>query len=225
MSTVSRNLKKLRKERNMTQDELAEKISVTRQTISNWETGKSQPDLELLVLLGEKLGTDAHELIYGNRKNEYVRFQKKKIFLTVLFLLLAVIEGVLELTIVPSMRDAFQYYFRYYGALIAFAFIFRPLAFFDIGCFIMSFNTLFFNLTLQKKTKRIIVLVSLGLIAIPSYTIVSAAIWLLFNAGPPNPLISGLSFADVSGLDLILLFVFPLLGGAGLFIGTRRNSK
>jgi len=225
MSSVSRNLKKIRKERNMTQDELAEKVSVTRQTISNWETNKSQPDLDSLVLLGEVLGTDAHELIYGNRKNEYVRFQKKNVFLTVLFLLLAVIEGVLELTVVPSMIKTFRYYFRYYGALTVIAFIIRPLTFFDIGCLLMSFNSLFFNITVQKKTKLIILLVSLGLIAIPVYTIVSAAMWLLFQVGPPNPLISGLSFADVSGLDLILLFIFPLLGGAGLFVGSRRNSE
>lgn len=42
MAKVSKNIKKLRTEKNLTQDALAEKINVTRQTISSWENGVSQ---------------------------------------------------------------------------------------------------------------------------------------------------------------------------------------
>lgn len=46
---LGKNIMKIRKDNNLTQDEFAEKYFVTRQTISNWEIGKSYPDLETLV--------------------------------------------------------------------------------------------------------------------------------------------------------------------------------
>ena len=62
---VSKNLSVLRKRANFTQDALAEKLHVTRQAVSNWETGKCQPDVETLTALSEALGCDITELIYG----------------------------------------------------------------------------------------------------------------------------------------------------------------
>ncbi len=46
---LGKNILKIRKDNNLTQDDFANKYYVTRQTISNWETGKSYPDLETLV--------------------------------------------------------------------------------------------------------------------------------------------------------------------------------
>ena len=45
---LSAQIKKYRTELNLSQEELAEKVYVTRQTISNWETGKSYPDIHSL---------------------------------------------------------------------------------------------------------------------------------------------------------------------------------
>ena len=50
---VGKFIKKLRKDNNLTQDDLAEKYYVTRQTISNWENGKSYPDLGTLVKISD----------------------------------------------------------------------------------------------------------------------------------------------------------------------------
>ena len=59
-----------------TQDELAEKLFVTRQTVSNYETGRSRPDVEMLAKIAEVLDTDANTVIYGlpedtGRKKKY----------------------------------------------------------------------------------------------------------------------------------------------------------
>lgn len=51
--------------KNMTQDELAEKLFVTRQTVSNYETGKSRPDIEMLTRIAETLETDPNTVLYG----------------------------------------------------------------------------------------------------------------------------------------------------------------
>ena len=68
MSKVSKNLKKIRIEKKLTQDVLAEKLHVTRQAISNWENDKTKPDIESLELLAEVLEVDIEELIYGEKK-------------------------------------------------------------------------------------------------------------------------------------------------------------
>ena len=55
MAEISKNIKKFRKESEMTQQELAEKLNVTRQTVSNWENGKTQPDIDMLQNIAGEL--------------------------------------------------------------------------------------------------------------------------------------------------------------------------
>ena len=47
--TLGNNIKKIRNDANMSQEDFAEMFGVTRQTISNWETSKSYPDLGTLI--------------------------------------------------------------------------------------------------------------------------------------------------------------------------------
>ena len=60
-------LKELRKEKNLTQEKLAEKLNVTSRTVSRWETGVNLPDLSLLVELADFYGVDIREIIDGER--------------------------------------------------------------------------------------------------------------------------------------------------------------
>ena len=62
---VGENIKKIRVEKRMTQEELAEKLSVTRQAISNYETGKTQPDIETLNKIASIFEVSIEEVIYG----------------------------------------------------------------------------------------------------------------------------------------------------------------
>ena len=72
MSRIGKNIKKARAEKGYTQEQLAQKLSVTRNTISNYETGHSNPDIEMLQMLAEALETDPNTLIYGEKKNQSV---------------------------------------------------------------------------------------------------------------------------------------------------------
>ena len=65
MANVGKNIRRLRNEKRMTQDELAEKLFVSRQTISNYETGKSNPDIDMLLKIAEIFQTDVTVLIFG----------------------------------------------------------------------------------------------------------------------------------------------------------------
>lgn len=60
---LSENLKNLRKSKGLTQDELAIKLNVVRQTISKWEKGLSVPDSEMLIRIADELDTSVNVLL------------------------------------------------------------------------------------------------------------------------------------------------------------------
>ena len=60
---LSENLKNLRKAKGFSQEELAARLHVVRQTVSKWEKGRSVPDAELLVRLAEELDTTPAALL------------------------------------------------------------------------------------------------------------------------------------------------------------------
>jgi len=53
LTKIGQTIESLRKEKNMTQDELASKLYVSRQAVSKWETGKSLPSIEVMISLTE----------------------------------------------------------------------------------------------------------------------------------------------------------------------------
>lgn len=59
-------IKRLREEKNMTQQQLADKLSVSAKKISKWETAKGYPDITLLESIANALSVSVTELIYGN---------------------------------------------------------------------------------------------------------------------------------------------------------------
>lgn len=65
MRDIGKNIRALRVRRGLSQDQLAESLHVTRQTISNYETGRSRPNVEMLTALAEALGADVKEVLYG----------------------------------------------------------------------------------------------------------------------------------------------------------------
>ncbi len=76
MSKISKNIKQLRQERGMTQDDLAQKLFVTRQAISSWENDRTQPDVHMLGKLREVFGVSIEELIYGKKRNTVLELEK-----------------------------------------------------------------------------------------------------------------------------------------------------
>jgi len=60
----------LRKEKNMTQKELADRLNVTDKAVSKWETGKGFPDVKLMEPLARELGVSLVELLQGERQQE-----------------------------------------------------------------------------------------------------------------------------------------------------------
>ncbi|MBQ8075428.1 MAG: helix-turn-helix transcriptional regulator [Oscillospiraceae bacterium] len=72
-------LKALRKEKNLTQEQLAEQLGVSNRSISRWETGNNMPDSSLLTEIAEFYDVSIPELIYGERKRETMKEDVKEV--------------------------------------------------------------------------------------------------------------------------------------------------
>lgn len=72
-------LQALRKEKGLTQEQLAEHFNVSNRTVSRWETGTNMPDISLLVELADFYSVDIREIIDGERKNENMNEEIKSV--------------------------------------------------------------------------------------------------------------------------------------------------
>lgn len=75
--------KELRKEKGLTQEQLAEQFGVSRRSVSRWETGSSLPDIELFVEMADYYEVDLRELLDGERKKEKMNEELKETVLKV----------------------------------------------------------------------------------------------------------------------------------------------
>lgn len=66
-------LKELRKEKELTQEQLAEKFGVSSRSVSRWENGNTMPELGILVELADFYEIDIKEIIDGERKSEIMK--------------------------------------------------------------------------------------------------------------------------------------------------------
>ncbi len=101
---LSHQIKKFREQRHFSQEDLSEKIFVSRQTISNWENGRSYPDVQNLLLLSNLFGVSLDELVKGDvnimkRKVSSSKLQRWAIGMLVSMLVLAIVTIPAALTL------------------------------------------------------------------------------------------------------------------------------
>ncbi len=109
---IGTEIKKRRAQMNLSQEELAEKVYVTRQTVSNWETEKSYPDIHSVLLLSQVFGTTVDALLKEDivkmkseiNRNEIKRFNKYSgIFSILLILTILLTAPLIALLMVEGM--------------------------------------------------------------------------------------------------------------------------
>ena len=66
--TINQNLRQLRLDCGMTQEQVAGKIGLTRQALSSYESGRTRPDIEMLMRLCEVYNTDLDAILYGTSR-------------------------------------------------------------------------------------------------------------------------------------------------------------
>lgn len=76
-------LKELRKEKKITQEQLAERMGVSRRTVSRWETGSNMPDLDILIELSDYYDVELRDLLDGERESGQMDKELKETVLKV----------------------------------------------------------------------------------------------------------------------------------------------
>ena len=150
--TIGGNLKKLRVAQGLTQDQLAEKLHVTRQAVSNWERNVSHPDLDQLEDIAAALGVEVTTLLYG--PPQPYRPSRKRVGVTVglaaaAVTAFAVCHGGLE----PWLVQGYQRGYPGYGLLYELLF-FGPVLGLLLGIAAGGVLGLRFPLTLERRARQ-----------------------------------------------------------------------
>ena len=92
-------IKEIRKQNNLTQKELADKLGVTYQAVSKWETGLNIPDIGIIRQISKMYNVDINEILDGEKKKK-----KKNIFILITIVLL-VLFGISIFTIIKNKHS------------------------------------------------------------------------------------------------------------------------
>ena len=76
---IGKFIQELRKEKNITQEDLADKFYVSRRTVSRWETGANLPDIDILIELSDYFNVDLREILNGKRKDNNMNLEEKEL--------------------------------------------------------------------------------------------------------------------------------------------------
>jgi transcriptional regulator with XRE-family HTH domain len=128
MNTVGNNIKHFRKKQGLSQEDMATELHVTRQAVSNWETGKAFPDIDMLKRIAVTLDTSVNDIIYAATERKSRRIintvSLKPVLITpILFFLLLTWIGapifipVLSKTIGGGVAETFLYPL-YFGQIV-----------------------------------------------------------------------------------------------------------
>jgi len=220
MKDIGKNIKRIRQAKGMTQDAMAEVLFVTRQTVSNYENGRSRPDLDMLLKISEVLETDIHTIIYGppipqSKKDSYK-------WLGISGGIFAIVTALyVALRILFPKGTVFGYQ---YSARLVVQLALLPLVLFIFGWVLMHCLNLCCSLkqicSQKSKIPKIILLIVVGLfVVIPAPYIIYTAIagyrsYVYHSVSMRFPYIPILQEAFQGILFLIdkLPFVYILLG-------------
>lgn len=234
MRDIGKNIKTIRQSKEITQEALAEALYVTRQTVSNYENGRSRPDLDMLMKIAEVLDTDINTLLYGP---PIPQSKKQAYQWAVICLALFVLTWTTYFAIAATVSDQ-----DYYGSYIFSIRIINkqtliPLGMFLLGWGLLHILSLFCGLQqFHGKHGRIgrILLLILGIVvvliplpysiwhcvaAVRSYTCDSVSM-----SFPYIPIYQELSF----GLTYVIYnapFAYSFLGGLFWLFGLPAVSK
>lgn len=161
---IEKKLKDIREKAGLTQEQLAEAIMVSRQTISNWENGKSLPDIISIIKLSELYKISVDELLKGDLKMQekikkdvnIAETNKKVILVTTIITLISLAIYLVSIFVGGPFNDFCENAIRWVLSGIAIAFVATYLR------NVNSNNKLKFNIgVLQMKKLQIISIVLL----------------------------------------------------------------
>ena len=226
---VGRNCRRLRQRAGLTQEDLTERLHVTRQAVSAWETERNKLDAETLTVLAEALGADVRELIYGpgavDVEEGYPRYQRRYLVSTALCAVVVIAWLVMAATLEPQLARELAQSLDPRPSM-TYSLTVPPLGTLGLGCLIPSLASLWVDLRIRSVRVRR-VLLGLGILSLCSYLLWATGylgLWpyALINWEPLRlPLWKW--FMTLSTASYKLFRLGPLiLSGLLLFLGRNR---
>ena len=221
MDTFPNNLKRLRKLRNLKQEDLAERLSVTRQTVSGWETGRRQPELDTLKALAEALDADIYELIYGEKPGEYPKFQRKYVARCLVFGITVVLLLLFWLFLIPVLRVLRNT--TYDLSYLSMEYIVPVLGWFSAGALIPSGLALVYPVEFPERIRKICRI--LGLVLVMPGLLVGMDFLIGCNFKEYYQPFTRLFYWFIirSAGRMLLLMLLPFLSGILIFLGSDKE--
>ncbi len=225
MKAFSSNLKEIREGAGMTQEQLAQSMHVTRQAVSRWERGYTEPDIATLIELGKVLDVPPEELIFGRKKPKYEQFQRKYIICSAVSLAAVFAAFLLELTIAPYLKGIVNETFVGNGAYsLVFQLLLPFICCAAAGVLAVSFAALFHNVTLKRGRATALIC---GLIAaLPSIAVMTDLLlgMLIPAYGEPIAYAIYLPTLSLPPLKVLVYNLLPILSGELVFMATDREG-
>ncbi len=227
MANVSKNIKQIRQKNNMTQEELAEALFVTRQTISNYETGKSNPDIDTIIKIAELFKVDANTVIYGLPLEEHQKRNRKWAIGIGIFLIVLLIADLI-------LNEILSKYIGFYPppqTILKFSLF--PLTFFVGGFYAMHLIGLFsqlrpFNNKTAKIARILVLIITLTLTAGILYFAAFDTVAFIQQLQPGSHHMSWPGFWGQRLVHYITLkypFIFSILGALSWLLGMIYKEK
>lgn len=172
MSNVGRHIAKYRKAKGLTQEELSERLYVTRQTISSWENGRTLPDIQMIAHIAESLDISVEQIIYGRPVKEEPRDlsrYKRSLFFSGLTVTLCICAGLLLRPHIGYTKDTY----RILPELLCLS-IFPPLAYISGAIGFLSALSLTTDLSVRhSRLKLLCGMVGIGTLLAFLYTVLT----------------------------------------------------
>lgn len=228
MGDLAKSLQSKRKSAGLTQEALAQRIGTTRQAISSWERGITEPDISTLEKLADIYAVDINALVSGKpAASSYIKFQKPYLKIAISTSVIATLICILQVTLYPYLRNVLA---NNYDGSAFFLFLYQmtvpTIGWFLCGIFFVDFLLLFYNVTATDFWKRIFVVLGFGAL-LPSLLVgIDCIFGNIFSRYVPY-FIYNLYFPALKYplLQLFLFKIFPLCSGSLCFMGFLKPGK
>ena len=161
MNRFSQNLRRVRCQAGLTQQQLADRLHVTRQSVSSWELGRTEPDFQTLTELAEVFETDAGSLLGEAGRPAYPRLQKRFVTGFAVCAGLLLMLFCLELGLFASWRKLHDYGAMLYAALWKLSV--PPLLWYSSGVGAVCFFAMWSPVRCGKQARLALLLAALAL--------------------------------------------------------------
>ena len=170
MNVVGANIKKYREKSGLSQQDLAKRIAVTRQTISNWERGVSLPDIDTIMVLAKELHVYFEDMLYKERPiDEFVTTRPTRVKVTFILGFILFVSVLLNTILVPYYYANRMYNMTAFSVLSVTVI---PFAYMVGSIFSLALLSIWFDFRINSRTMRM-TLIILALSFIMLYYVIS----------------------------------------------------